>query len=235
MTTLVSERSDEPWRRRLYLPNYQIGEAAKYADISPQTVAAWHKKINDALLSQKEQRAELSYLQLIEVAVVAAFRKAGVKLPDIRAARDYAQRTLRSEYPFAQYRFKTEGKNLWLDYGELEGEDGRGTLVKASQAGQLAWKDIIGRLKEFEYEHEGVVIRWHVAGASSPIIIDPRISFGAPTVGGIPTWIIKGRWNAGESDTDIAEDFGLEKEQVRKALDFEGVGSRKGKAKSRTH
>jgi uncharacterized protein (DUF433 family) len=111
----------------------------------------------------------------------------------------------------------------------------RGTLVKASQAGQLAWKDIIGRLKEFEYEHEGVVIRWHVAGASSPIIIDPRISFGAPTVGGIPTWIIKGRWNAGESDTDIAEDFGLEKEQVRKALDFEGVGSRKGKAKSRTH
>lgn len=174
-------------------------------------------------------------MQLIEVAVVAAFRKAGVKLPDIRAARDYAERTLKSEYPFAQYRFKTEGKSLWLDCEELEGEEGRGTLVKASQAGQLAWKGIIGRLKEFEYEHEGVAIRWHVAGASSPIIIDPRISFGAPTVGGTPTWIIKGRWNAGESDTDIAEDFGLEKEQVRKALDFEGVGPRRGKPRSRMH
>jgi hypothetical protein len=80
-----------------------------------------------------------------------------------------------------------------MDYEELEGEKGRGTLVKASQAGQLAWKDIIRRLKEFEYEHEGVAIRWHVAGTSSPIIIDPRISFGAPTVGGTPTWIIKGR------------------------------------------
>lgn len=142
---------------------------------------------------------------------------------------------LKSEYPFAQHRFKTEGKNLWLDYEELEGEGGRGTLVKASQAGHLAWKDIIGRLKEFEYEREGVVIRWHVAGASSPIIIDPRISFGAPTVGGTPTWIIKGRWNAGESDADIAEDFELEKEHVRKALDFEGVGSRKGNTKLRMH
>ena len=105
MTTLVSERSDEPWRRRLYLPNYQIGEAARYADISPQTVAAWHR-IDKALLSQKERREALSYLQLIEVAVVATFRRAGVKLPDIRAARDYAQKTLKSEYPFAQYRFK---------------------------------------------------------------------------------------------------------------------------------
>jgi uncharacterized protein (DUF433 family) len=234
MTTLVSERSDEPWRRRLYLPNYQIAEAARYADISPQTVAAWHR-IDKALLSKKEQREALSYLQLIEVAVVAAFRKAGVKLPDIRAARDYAQRILKSEYPFAQHRFKTEGKNLWLDNEELEGEKGRGTLIKASQAGQLAWKVIIGRLKEFEYEHEGVVIRWHVAGTSSPIIIDPRISFGTPTVAGTPTWIIKGRWSAGESDTDIAEDFELEKDQVRKALDFEGVGSRKGKPKSRLH
>jgi hypothetical protein len=31
MVTLMSERLDEPWRRRLYLPSYQIGEAAAYA------------------------------------------------------------------------------------------------------------------------------------------------------------------------------------------------------------
>jgi hypothetical protein len=42
MATLVSERTDQPWRRRLYLPSYQIAEAARYADIAPQTVAAWH-------------------------------------------------------------------------------------------------------------------------------------------------------------------------------------------------
>jgi uncharacterized protein (DUF433 family) len=214
----------EPWRRRLYIPNYQVGEAARYAAISPQTVAAWHRiEGNKVLLSQKEQRAALSYLQLIEVAVVAAFRKAGVKLPEIRAARDYVQITLKSEYPFAQYRFKTEGKSLWLDYQQVEGETGRGKLLKANQAGQLAWEDIIGRLQEFEYERKGVVVRWHVTGPGSPIVLDPRIAFGAPAIEGTQTWVLKGRWQAGESLDEIADDFGLKEAEVRAALEFEGV------------
>jgi hypothetical protein len=61
MATLLSERPDEPWRRRLYLPSYQIGEAASYAQISAQTVVAWHK-FERVLLSQREKRAALSYM-----------------------------------------------------------------------------------------------------------------------------------------------------------------------------
>jgi hypothetical protein len=79
MVTLVSERLDEPWRRRMYLPSYQVGEAAAYAQISSQTVVAWHK-IGATLFVGREERAALSYMQLIEVAVVAGFRKAGVPL-----------------------------------------------------------------------------------------------------------------------------------------------------------
>jgi uncharacterized protein (DUF433 family)/DNA-binding transcriptional MerR regulator len=230
MTTLISQRADEPWRRRLTLPYYQITEAAKYAGVTPQTVVAWHKQ-DKPTLSGKEQREELTYMQLIEVAVVAAFRNAGVTLKNIRAAREYVKSALRSEYPFAEFRFKSEGKNLWMDYEQIEGEKGKGKLLKANQAGQLAWSHIIGRLEQFEYEHRGIVIRWHVAGPSSPIIIDPRLSFGTPTIRGVPTWVIKGRWNAGESDTDIAEDFGLNKNEVRKALEFEQVGSGQEKVK----
>ena len=111
----------EPWKRRLYIPNYQVREAARYAQISPQTVTAWHKRI----LSEKEKRAELSYLQLIEMAVVAAARKAGMKLKDIEAAREYASTKLRSEFPFAEYEFKTDGKHLLFDDMELaEGKTG---------------------------------------------------------------------------------------------------------------
>lgn len=231
MSTLVSERLDEPWRRRILLPSYQIGEAATYAQISPQTVVAWHR-IEAAMLTQREKRAALSYMQLIEVAVVAAFRKAGVQMKRIRAARDWAAHELKSEYPFAEYRFKEEAKHLWLDSRQIDVQPG--TVLSADQHGQLAWESVIGRLREFEYENDGIVLQWHVAGRSSPIIIDPRISFGAPTVKGTPTWIIRGRWNAGESDTDIADDFGIEKEEVREALKFEGVVS-SGRGKSRLH
>src|SRR6185295_17622426 len=99
---------------------------------------------------------------------------------------------------------------------------------------QLEWESVIGRLREFEYEKEGIVLRWHVAGVHSPIIIDPRISFGAPSIKGTPTWVILGRWNAGESDTDIAEDFGIKKEEVKEALKFEKVAPG-GRSKSRLH
>jgi len=218
MATLVSERLDAPWLRRLTLPTYQIGEAAAYAGIAAQTVASWHK-IEAELLKEREARSALSYYQLIEVAVVAAFRKAGVPMKNIRAAREYAQNELKSEYPFAQYRFKENAKHLYLDAQQVAGvKDGH--VLQTDQGGQLEWASIIGRLKEFEYESD-VALKWHVAGQGSPIIIDPRVSFGAPAVHGIPTWIIRGRFDAGESDSDIAEDFGLKPDEVKKALKFE--------------
>ncbi len=222
MATLVSERTDQPWLRRLYLPSYQIAEAAHYAQVAPQTVVAWHKVEQD-LLSNREDKTALSYMQLIEVAVVAAFRKMGVPLKNIRATREYARHNLKSEYPFATFRFKENARHLYLDSHQLEGV-AKGSVVQADQGGQLAWESVIGRLREFDYEEEyGLALKWHVAGRSSPIIIDPRIAFGAPAIKGTPTWIIKGRFNAGESDSDIAEDFRIDKSDVREALKFEGV------------
>lgn len=215
----------ELWKRRLYVPNYRVGDAARYAKIDPQTVAAWQKR----MLSKREKREELSYLQLIELAVVAAARKAGMKLKDIEAARKYASAKLQSEFPFAEYQFKTDGKHLLFDDAELT--DGKpDSWVSADQGGQLVWKEIVNKLREFEYQ-DGRVLRWRVAGLKSPIVIDPRISFGAPTIRGIATWVIKGRHQAGESDQDIADDFNIEVPDVRKALKFEGVlGGRQSRA-----
>lgn len=223
MATLVSERTDQPWLRRLYLPSYQIAEAANYAGVTPQTVAAWHRGENE-LLTSRDEKAALSYMQLIELAVVAAFRKTGVPLKNIRATREYAKNHLKKEYPFATYRFKEEARHLYLDSNQLQ-DVAPGSVVQTDQGGQLAWQTVIGRLREFDYEdeHEGLALKWHVAGRSSPIIIDPRIAFGTPAVKGTPTWIIKGRFDAGESVSDIAEDFHINPSDVREALKFEGV------------
>lgn len=79
------------------------------------------------------------------------------------------------------------------------------------------------RLREFECEDGGIAIRWHVRGANSPVVIDPRVSFGAPAVFGTATWILKERWSAGESVADIAGDFGIPPNQVADALKFEGI------------
>jgi uncharacterized protein (DUF433 family) len=96
-------------------------------------------------------------------------------------------------------------------------------LVNGNKAGQMEWKAIIGdRLMEFEYEGD-LAVRWHVAGEDSPIEIDPQVAFGAPAVRGKPTWLVRDRWNAGESIDYIARDLGLRAPDVRAALKFESV------------
>jgi uncharacterized protein (DUF433 family) len=221
------------WRSRLYVPNYRIREAARYAQLSSQTVAKWHTRPGAnrrSTLSTKEKGAALSYLQLIEVAVVSSFRKSGVKLKKIQAAREYLSKQLEAEFPFAAYRFKTDGKELWMDYAQFEAKSGDKTLLAASQGGQLAWSDIIGRLHEFDYENDrDLAIRWHVAGRDQNVIIDPRIQFGAPSVEGVATWAFKGRWDAGEDLDDIADDFGLSNSDVLGALRFEGIDASGGR------
>lgn len=215
--------SKDAWRRRLYLPNYQVQEAARYARIAPQTIVQWQKG-NAGALAPRPHREALSYLELIEVAVVATLRAAGVALWRMREARTYLSNTLKSEYPFAQYRFKTDGRALFIDFAEVVGaKKGFGKLLRPDQQGQLAWEMVIGRLTEFDYERRGIVIRWHVRGSDYPVVIDPRVSFGSPMIKGVATWAIKERWYAGEPPDEIADDFGLRETDVVDALAFEGV------------
>lgn len=211
----------EFWRSRLYIPSYGVLEAARYADVSGQTVRNWQRLGNrPSPLGSREKGKSLSYLQLIELAVVAAARDAGVKLPVIRQTREYMARTLGAKFPFAEHRFKTDGRKLWIDYAD--------ELLEVSGKGQMAWSGIIGRLHEFEYDQaEGIATSWHVAGRRSSVLIDPRVQFGKPSVRGVATWVIAARAETGEDVPSIAKDFGIPKSVVADALAFEGIGTAK--------
>lgn len=215
------------WRDRLELPAYRVGEAASYTHISPTTVAAWTKTYADrarTVVNARQRRKGLSYLQLIEVAVVAAMRKQGVKLDEIRRARAFFERETGLRYPFAQLKFKTDGVDILL---ELEGAGRRiirDKLMAANHNGQFLWADLIAtRFEEFNYDQSGGVRSWKVNGNKSAIEIDPKIAFGAPQIAGAPTWAIKDRWAAGEGLADIADDFNVSKKLVAEALAFEGL------------
>jgi uncharacterized protein (DUF433 family)/DNA-binding transcriptional MerR regulator len=226
----AAARPTEFWKDRLRLPSYGVGEAARYAHITSQTIRNWHKLRNrPPVLGRRDSGKALSYLQLIELAVVAAARDAGVSLQRIRDAREYMGQQFGSEFPFAEYQFKTDGKRLWIDYFDIIGRKGRDKLLDASDKGQLAWAEIIGRLKEFEYDRTvGLATRWHVAGLDSPVIIDPRIRFGAPSVAGVPTRILLDRWESGETPAEIGGDYDISQKAVIAALEFEGVKASRG-------
>ena len=214
-----------PWRRRLYLPAYRVGDAGRYAEAHPQTVSRWHlgNARTTATLPGRDRGQDLSYYQLVEVAFVATFRRMGVPLQRIRKARDYAAHVLKSEYPFAEYSWLTEGHHVLLELRDTVGRSFANNLVVADEHGQMSWRAVIGdRFHQFDYEDE-IALVWHLRGRNNPVSIDPRISFGAPNVRGVPTWALKGRWDAGEVVTDIRDDFGLSEDDIRYGLSFEGV------------
>ncbi len=206
------------WRRRLYLPAYKVGDAGRYSGISTQSVTRWCE-----LLTERHKGERLSYLELIEVALVASFRRAGLSLRRIRRTREFAAQVLNEEHPFAHLNWKTEGRHLMVELREIEDDGELDNLVLGDEHGQLTWADVIAeRFTEFDYE-EDLALRWHVGGKDSEVTIDPRIRFGAPTVNGIPTWVLKGRWEAGERIDEIEVDFGLSREVITDGLRFEGV------------
>ena len=232
MTATSATRHKEPWRRRMRLPAYTLRDAARYARVHPNTVRYWfygrrkgtgRNRVRPTL-SEKERGAALTYLQLIEVAVVSAMREY-VSLSEIRRTHEYMAQTLSSEFPFAEYRFKTDGVRLMLALDAIEPVSHMSALILTGGGGQETWAELVDeRLEEFVYEDgDGVAIQWRVGGSGSNVIIDPRISFGAPMVRGIPTWAIRGRWRAGESVEDIQGDFMLSADEVQEALRFEGV------------
>ena len=106
------------WLDRAHLPAYRVPEAAVYARLSSQTVSAWQRNVYTGAIQNTGygRRKGLSYLQLIEIAVVATLRHRGVKLKDIREARAFIARFSDGDFPFARQAFLTDGVDILLDY-----------------------------------------------------------------------------------------------------------------------
>ena len=168
--TLTAERGSEPWRRRLHLPAYQIGDVARYAGTAPQTVTYWHYRGGQLgpVLPGRVRRQPLSYLQLVEIAFVATFRALGVPLQRIRRARIYASQVLNSENPFAEYKWLTEGYHVMLDLRDVDSDPKIDRLIVGDSAGQIAWRDMVSeRFAQFDYE-DGLALVWWVRGRQMP-------------------------------------------------------------------
>lgn len=220
---LISVGDAPAWKRRLTLPAYQVNEAARYANITSQTIRNWQKPDagSKQAVAYREKGKALSYFQLVEVAFVAVMRRMGLPLAVIKNARDYIAQNLNSEFPFVENRFKVQGARILMNLRQFDANAKGNKLIVVSHGGQMEWGELLGRkFEEFDYQ-KGLAIRWHIAGRGSPILIDPQIAFGAPQIKGVPTWAIKGRQQAGESLDDIADDFALRVPDVEKALQFE--------------
>ena len=228
MSDEVVVHEAEPWRERLGLPAYRVADAARYCGLSPQGVRAWISSFVDYDVASpaRTMQPALSYYELVEVAFVSTFWHLGAPFSWIRSVRDRAVQELRSDYPFVQESWRDEGYRLVDDMAPGDFPDYTDSFISVGRCRDSGW---IGsareRFDQFDYEFELALV-WHLDGRGSPVRVDPRVSFGAPMVRGIPTSILKGRWAAGETPSEIQQDFDLTLSDVSMLWDLRGSPSR---------
>jgi hypothetical protein len=119
---------------RFDLALYPVPEAAQLVGVPVRSLWNWLRGYRYAARG-RTVRAEpvihptardgsvLSFVNLVEVGVLASFRKAGVSMQKVRRALDYVSRAMGIPHPLASGRILTDGVELFWEYQEKEGED----------------------------------------------------------------------------------------------------------------
>jgi uncharacterized protein (DUF433 family) len=220
---------------------YRPAQVAAWLNLPTATVRAWAKgQYYDAYGKRRFFRPvieptrvgvprngplALSFVNFVELHVLSALRGVhAVSLPKIRRSIEYlAAHYPDVNHPLADLDLLTDGLDVWLE--EL------GSLVAVSEHGQLGIKDVLeAHLRRVERGPHGEALRLYpfphtgdVANQPRSIVVDPEVAFGRPTLVGtaIPTRVIAGRFDAGESLESLIEDFGRPQEDILEAIRWE--------------
>lgn len=211
------------WRDRLDLGAYTTTEAAWLAETTRQMVANWwrvaYAREGDRKPSSVGQPIILSYLQLIETALATTLRAQGISFADLALVHRQLRQHLRTQTPFASEKMRES----WSPVGQERSSPLRQYL--AANLPAAVWdhwrKTPHERLAQFEYD-ERFVRRWYPRGRDAILVVDPQLAFGAPIIAGtaVPIHIVEERFAAGETEAEIADDFGIDRRQIAAALEL---------------
>ena len=214
-------------------PSYGLAEAARYVKVPAATLRSWvvgraYPKgdtvaaFKPLIKPARTQPLLISFYNLIEAHVLRSLRtEHGVALKELRAAIQYAERTLNIERLLLSNSLHTHARQVFLDeYGKL---------INLSASGQISMRRMLeAHLKRVEWDARQFPVRLFPfvsadASAHRHIVIDPSIAFGRPVVvrAGVSTGAIAERIDAGELVATLAEDYDLKPEEIEEAVLYE--------------
>jgi uncharacterized protein (DUF433 family) len=196
-------------RIRRWLTGHRIGDK--------DYPALWHSQLEKFDIEQ----LCLSFLDLVQLRVADAFINEGLSAQKVRRAIELGSQIV-SDYPFANARFRTDGKTLILQVLDDDGgEDHK--LIDLFKNGQYLMQRVIEpSLKNLEFEGD-VATRWWPLGRSKGVVIDPKRQFGQPIddATGVPTSVLAQAAQTEGSAAMAAKRFMVPVASVNRAVAFE--------------
>lgn len=161
----------------------------------------------------------VDFLTMIELRVIDALRKLGVKPKEIQKARtELIKQGI--HHPFADSRLKTDGGCIiWDDSGVTLEVTSKQTVLK---------KIMDGLFKQIHFSDKGLAEKFYPLQDKKTVVVDPRFAFGSPSVAGtrIKTKIIHGYFESGWDNAKIASNFGISTAAVADAITYESRQSK---------
>lgn len=202
---------------------FTVSDIARFTRCSPAAVRRWilgnssGKPVIEQPHAVVDGEPTLTFADLITALFVREFRERGVSLQHIRRAGTIAAAELGRPNPFVVRGFATDGREIFLRVGESK-QDAKLLAICSRQA---AFEKVLEPfLSTVDFDGD-IAARWRPLGKRKPVVVDPAVAFGEPTVHGVPTRVLAGPVRAGDSPADVARWYGVRPAEVLAAVKFE--------------
>lgn len=211
-------------------PIYGVSEAAALLGLRADRARAWldgyaRRGWSYAPVIRVEPTGDdvVTWGEFVELGYLREYRRKGVPLQRLRPVIDELRREFDTLYPLATAKPYVLGKELVLELQEKNGIPPAIAIVIRSGQQILLAQDAHRFLKKVEFDppDQGDVRRLLPAGPASPVVIDPLVRFGRPSVQGVATERLWELFDAGESIADIAEAYEMPSDLIRAAIAYE--------------
>lgn len=241
MATTTMPRATGAGPDRFRTPLYTVTEAARYLDVPASTLGTWvhgyrrapagravvtGQPVLTALPKQSSRAASIPFIGLAEGLVLAAIRRSGVPLQQVRPALARLEERFGIAHALASRRLYTDGAEVLFDYATTGDADpdaaqaARELVVVRND--QHVFNDVVAdylRRLEFADDDYPRVIGLP-AYRDAAVVADPTRGFGQPifTRGGARLDDALSMFRAGEPLDVVAQEYGVPRPELEDAV-----------------
>ena len=210
-------------------PVYSLGYAASLLGLHWERVQAWldgcergGRRYPPVIRESSTGESDVTWGEFVELGYLREHRRKSVSLHHLRPVIASLREELQTLHPLATANPFVVDRELVMKLQDeydlpqqiaIIGRNGR-SLIPTKDTERFLQKAI------FDPPDIGDAVRFHPAGATSPVVIDPLRRFGDPTLDGVAVERLWELHDAGESVAEIAEGYDMAEDCIRIAISY---------------
>ena len=210
-------------------PVYGLSDAASLLGLNWSRARAWldgyeRKSVRYPPVVRPCSTGEtvVSWGEFVELGYLREYRRKGVPLQRLRPVIEALREEFQTPYPLATAKPYVGDRELVMKLQEDNDLPQQiAIVVRSGQTVMLAREaERFFKKVAFDPSDDGDVCRLHPAGRTTPVVIDPLVRFGRPSVESVAVERLWELHDAGESVDEIAEAYEMGRHLVEAAVTY---------------